>query len=464
MSALFVRFLFFLALPAMMLAQAQDVAGSWEGLLEAPGGKLRIRLHIARGEGGALTAKMDSVDQGAIGIPVDLLTATDGTVKWAITRLGATYEGKLSPAGDTITGTLTQGIALKLDLKRMSAAEAKAATGPPARPQTPKPPFPYTSEDVAFPSRSVGVTMGGTLTIPAGAGPHPAVILISGSGAQDRDETIFNHKPFHVLADHLSRNGVAVLRYDDRGVGKSTGDRLKATSVDFSDDAEGGLDFLAKRKDIDPKRVGLLGHSEGGLIAPMIAVRRPETAFIVLMAGSGVDGEQILYEQGQAVLKAQGATAERLAAQRGIQEKMFGIVKSERDPESAAAKLKEVLGSSPAVEQSIRNVNSMWFRYFLTYNPQPVLEKVKCPVLAINGSLDTQVVASQNLPAIEAALKRGGNQDIETALLPGLNHLMQTAKTGGIGEYGQIEETIAPAALDRISNWLRKHTGLEKTK
>lgn len=464
MSAFFARLLMSLTLPAVLLAQAPDIAGSWEGTLEAPGGKLRLRLHVARGEGGALSAKMDSVDQGATGIPVDMITATDGVVKWSMTRLGATYEGKLSPAGDTIAGTMTQGIALKLDLKRMSAAEAKAATGPPARRQTPKPPFPYAIENVAFPSKSEGVTLGGTLTIPACAGPHPAVILISGSGAQDRDETIFNHKPFHVLADHLSRNGIAVLRYDDRGVGKSTGDRSQATSVDFSDDAEGGLDFLAKRKDIDPKRIGFVGHSEGGIIAPMIAVRRPETAYIVLLAGSGVDGEQILYEQGQAVLKAQGATEEQLAAQRQIQEKMFGIVKVELDPEAAATKLKEMLGGSPAVEQSIRNVNSMWFRYFLTYNPQPVLEKVKCPVLALNGSLDTQVVASQNLPAIEAALKRGGNEDFEIALMPGLNHLMQTAKTGAIGEYGQIEETMAPAALDRITGWLRRHAGLEEGK
>lgn len=464
MSAFFARFLMTLALPAFLLAQAPDIAGSWEGTLEAPGGKLRLRLHVARGEGGALSAKMDSVDQGAMGIPVDLISVSDGAVKWAITRLGATYEGRFSPAGDKITGTMTQGIALKLDLKRMGAAEAKAATGPAARPQTPKPPFPYAIENAVFPSKSEGVTLGGTLTIPAGAGPHPAVILISGSGAQDRDETIFNHKPFHVLADHLSRNGIAVLRYDDRGVGKSNGDRSQATSVDYSEDAEGGLDFLAKRKDIDPKRIGFLGHSEGGLIAPMVAVRRPETAFIVLMAGSGVDGEQILYEQGQAVLKAQGASQERMAAQRQIQEQMFGIVRSEPDPEAAAAKLKAVLGGSPAAEQSIQNVTSMWFRYFLTYNPQPVLEKVKCPVLALNGSLDTQVVASQNLPAIEAALKRGGNEDFEIALMPGLNHLMQTAKTGAIGEYGQIEETMAPAALDRIMKWLRKRTGLENTK
>jgi hypothetical protein len=306
--------------------------------------------------------------------------------------------------------------------------------------------------------------MGGTLTIPEGAGPHPAVILISGSGAQDRDETIFNHKPFHVLADSLSRRGIAVLRYDDRGVGKSTGDRSNATSADFSADAEGGLDFLAKRKEIDPKRIGFIGHSEGGMIAPMIAVRRPETAFIVLMAGSGVDGEQILYEQGQAVLKAQGASEQVREAQRAVQQKIFAIVKSEPDLEAAAAKLKEALGGSPALEQSIRSVNSMWFRYFLTYNPQPVLEKVKCPVLASNGSLDTQVVATQNLPAIEAALKRGGNKDFETVLLPGLNHLMQTAKTGGVGEYSQIEETIAPAALEKIVTWLRLRAGLETEK
>jgi hypothetical protein len=443
-------------------AQTADVAGSWEGVLELPGAKLRLRVHVERTAAGALAAKMDSVDQGAMGIPVDQVSFADGMLKWSISRLGASYEGKLNEAGDAIEGTMTQGVALKLNLKRMSAADVAAAAI--RRPQTPKPPYPYKVDEVAFASKAEGVRMGGTLTIPEGAGPHPAVILISGSGAQDRDETIFSHKPFLVLADHLTRRGIAVLRYDDRGVGKSTGSREEVTSVDFSDDAEGGLDFLAKRKEIDPKRIGFIGHSEGGVIAPMIAVRRPETAFIVLMAGTGVDGEQILYEQGQAVLKAQGATEERLAAQRSIQEKMFAIVKAERDPEEAAVKLKELLGGSPAVEQSIRNVNSMWFRYFLTYNPQAVLERVKCPVLALNGSLDTQVVAGQNLPAIEAALNKGGNEDFEIVLLPGLNHLMQTAKTGGVPEYNQIEETIAPAALDKMASWLRQRTGLEAKK
>ena len=446
-------------LPVLLAGQVRDIAGSWEGTIETPGGKLRLRLHVTKAESGALTAKMDSVDQGALGIPVDLITVVDGVVKWAMARLGATYEGKLNAAGDVIEGTFTQGIGLKLDLTRMTAASIAAAV--PARPQTPKPPFPYRVEEVSFPSKAAGVTMGGTLTIPEGAGPHPAVILISGSGAQDRDETIFNHKPFHVLADHLTRRGIAVLRYDDRGVGKSNGDRAEATSVDFSEDAEGGLDFLAKRKEIDAKRIGFVGHSEGGLIAPMIAVRRPETAFIVLMAGSGVDGEQILYEQGQALLKAQGAGAEALATQRAIQEKMFGILRAERDPEAAAVKLKEVLGGSPAAEQSIKSASSMWFRYFLTYNPRPVMERVKCPVLALNGSLDAQVVAAQNLPAIEAALKSGGNKDFETVVLPGLNHLMQTAKTGGVAEYNQIEETIAPAALDKMASWLRQRAGLE---
>ena len=440
-------------------AQTADVAGSWEGALELPSAKLRIRLHVEKTAAGALAAKMDSVDQGAMGIPVDQVSFADGVLKWSIARVGASYEGKLNEAGDAIEGTMTQGIALKLNLKRMSAGDIAAAAI--RRPQTPKPPYPYKVEDVSFASKAAGVTMGGTLTIPEGAGPHPAVILISGSGAQDRDETIFSHKPFLVLADHLTRKGIAVLRYDDRGVGKSTGSREEATSVDFSEDAEGGLDFLAKRKEIDSKRIGFIGHSEGGVIAPMIAVRRPETAFIVLMAGTGVDGEQILYEQGQAVLKAQGAGADRLAAQRSIQEKMFAIVKAERDPEAAAVKLKEILGSSPAMAQSIKNVNSMWFRYFLTYNPQAVLEKVKCPVLALNGSLDSQVVPGQNLPAIEAALKKGGNQDFETALLPGLNHLMQTAKTGGVPEYNQIEETMAPAALDKMAAWLRQRAGLE---
>lgn len=445
---------------AAQRAEQPSVVGSWEGTLETPGGNLRLRLHATQDASGKLGAKLDSVDQGATGIPVDVITFEEGVVKWSITRLGASYEGKLAAGGDVIEGTLTQGIALKLSLKRMSAVSVAAAAAP-VRPQTPKPPFPYRVEGVFFPSKSDGVVLAGTLTVPPGAGPHPAVILISGSGGQDRDETIFNHKPFHVLADHLSRRGIAVLRYDDRGVGKSTGNLAEATSVDLSDDAEGGLDFLSKHKSVDAKRIGFIGHSEGGIIAPMVAVRRPETAFLVLLAGSSVDGEHLLYAQGEAVLKAAGASAEAAAAQRAIQEKMFTIVREEKDPEAAAAKLREALAGVPNAEQSIRSVTAPWSRYFLTYNPQPVLERVKCPVLALNGSLDTQVAAAQNLPPIDAALRRGGNQDFETVKLEGLNHLLQTARTGGVGEYAQIEETMAPVALDKITEWLRKRAGLE---
>jgi len=264
-----------------------------------------------------------------------------------------------------------------------------------------------------------------------------------------------------VLADHLTRKGIAVLRYDDRGMGTSTGDAKSATSVDFSDDAEGGFEFLLKRNEIDPKRIGFLGHSEGGLIAPMIAVRRHDVAFLILMAGPGVDGEQILYAQGQAVLKAQGAGAEAMAGQKSVQETMFKIVREERDPEAAVQKIKEALGGTEAAEQQARRVTSPWFRYFLTYNPAPVLEKVKCPVLALNGELDTQVVHTQNLPAIQAALQKGGNKDATVQMVPGVNHLLQPAKTGGIGEYAQTEETIAPAALETIAKWIRQRTGLE---
>jgi pimeloyl-ACP methyl ester carboxylesterase len=448
--------LIFLALfPA--LAQAPDIAGSWEGTLETPSGKLRLRIHVARQPDGALSAKMDSVDQGANGIPITTISFAEGALKWGLSMAGASYEGKITAAGDAIEGTFTQGLSFPLTFKRMTAPPP-----PPKRPQTPQPPFPYTAEDVTFPSKATGVTMAGTLTLPKGAGPHPAVILITGSGAQDRDETLMDHKPFAVLADHLTRNGIAVLRYDDRGVAKSTGDFKTSTSLDFSYDAEGALDFLLRRKEIDPKRIGFLGHSEGGMIAPMLAARRPEIAFLVLMAGPGVNGEQILYAQGEALLKAQGASAEAIESQRAVQEKMFTIVKEEKDPAAAAKKLRESLPGAPAIDAQIARVNSPWFRYFLTYEPGPALEKVECPVLALNGTLDLQVVPDQNLPAIEAALKKGGNKDFQLVRIPGVNHLLQPAKTGSVGEYAQTEITMLPAALDTITKWLRAHTGLEK--
>lgn len=453
---------FAFVLAAQQPAQAQSIEGSWEGPIKIPSGQtLRLRLNITKTPDGALKATTDSPDQGAFGIPIDSITLEGRTLRWSLKQLQASYEGILNDAGTEIAGKLTQGMALDLVLKRLDPSAAKG----PLRPQEPRPPFPYASEDLTFPSKAAGVALAGTLTLPQGKGPHPAVILLTGSGPQDRNEAIMGHKPFLVLADHLTRQGIAVLRFDDRGFGKSTGTFTTATSADFSDDAEGAFDYLAKRPEIDPKRIGFAGHSEGGIIAPMVAARRADVAFLVLMAGTGVTGEQVMYEQSRAINKAAGAPEEAARKNRELQQKLFAAIREEADPAKLQIRLQTILEAEPMIPEAqrmaqVRQVSSPWFRFFVVYDPAPALEKVKCPVLAINGALDLQVDPAQNLVPIAAALRKGGNRQAETVELPGLNHLFQTAKTGLPAEYARIEETMSPKAMEAISTWIRKRTGL----
>jgi pimeloyl-ACP methyl ester carboxylesterase len=347
----------------------------------------------------------------------------------------------------------------------------------PKRPQEPKPPYPYASEDVTYSNPAAGVTLAGTLTLPAGDGPHPVVLLISGSGPQDRDEFLMRHRPFLVLADHLTRKGIAVLRVDDRGVGKSTGTFATATTEDFATDVLAGVAYLKTRREIDPKRIGLIGHSEGGYVAPMVATRSPDVAFIVLLAGPGVPIAVLLREQARLLLEAGGADPAFIERNERAQERMFEIVRRESDPAAAAPELKAEVdallaelppeqrdAARPSAEGSVTLVNSPWFRYLLTYDPARTLRRVKVPVLALNGELDLQVPPAQNLPAIEKALHQGENEDVETAVLPKLNHLFQTATTGSVAEYGTIEETMSSLALDKITTWILVRTKLSKKK
>lgn len=436
-----------LTLLFLLLAQSAGPVGTWEGELQAPGAKLRLRLNATA----AGAASLDSLDQGARGIPVEDLKLVDGQLTWRISRLGAAYAGTVS--GDGFTGTFTQnGVPMKLDLRKALPA------APPKRPQTPKPPFPYRVEDVRFASRADGVKLAGTLTLPEGAGPHPGVVLISGSGPQDRDETLFEHKPFAVLADALTRRGIAVLRYDDRGTGQSGGLFRGATTADFAQDAEGAFDYLRSRKEVAARKSGLAGHSEGGVVAPLVAARRPEVAFVVLLAATGVPGDEVLYAQGEALLRANQASEAAIAQQRRVQEVIFTAVKSGAAAEEVLRQAREKLGASPLVEQAVKQASDPWFRSFLSLDPAVALGRVKCPVLALNGGLDRQVLPDQNLPAIEAALKKGGNARVAVRRFPRLNHLFQTAETGTVAEYGTIEETIAPVVLETIGDWLLSTT------
>jgi pimeloyl-ACP methyl ester carboxylesterase len=336
------------------------------------------------------------------------------------------------------------------------------------RPQEPKKPYPYNEEEVGYENMRDGVKLAGTLTLPRGKGPFPAVLLITGSGPQDRNESLLGHKPFLVLADYLTRQGIAVLRVDDRGVGGSTGSTPNSTTENFAADVMAGIEFLKICKEIDPKQIGLIGHSEGGMIAPLVAAQNGDVAFIVLMAGAGLTGEEILYKQGAMIMKANGASVDQLAKQRATQESMFKILKEEKDPAAAEKRLREELSKSLTEEEKkkagqtiavhIKLSNTPWFRYFLTLDPRPALRKVKCPVLALNGENDLQVSANENLREIEAALKAGGNNDVTIARLPKLNHLFQTSQTGSPNEYIKIEETIAPVALKTIGDWILKRT------
>jgi hypothetical protein len=286
------------------------------------------------------------------------------------------------------------------------------------------------------------------------------VLLISGSGPNDRDETVFGHKPFLILSDYLTRKGIVVLRADKRGIGKSTGDLAKATTADFATDAEAGVAYLKTRPEVDPHRIGLIGHSEGGTIAPMAAAADPSIAFIVMMAGSGVPGDQIIVEQTRLLTEATGASKEKVAENTDQEREVLALVESEKDETVLEKKLREKLAADGMPEAqmgpSIKALTSPWYRYFLTYDPATALRKVACPVLALNGGKDLQVPPAENLPAIRKALEDEGNKHFEVDELPGLNHLFQTAKTGSLTEYAQIEETISPVVLDKIATWILK--------
>ncbi len=458
---------------ASLAQDAPKVVGDWSGALQAGGMKLRLILHITRADDGALRATMDSVDQGATGIPVDEVRFDGRTLVAILRSINGSYEATIDDAGTTLTGTWKQGVnALPLVFTLVE----DAASLVPKRPQEPKEPFPYESREVTY--RNGEITLAGALTLPKGAGPFPAVILVTGSGPQNRDEAIMGHKPFWVLADHLTKSGIAVLRCDDRGVGKSTGSFEDATTKDFASDAEAGVNYLKSVREIDGKRIGLVGHSEGGIVAPMVAAGSRDVAFIVLMAGVGVPMEDLLREQARLLLKANGADDAYIARNEALVKRMFAIAKSEQDAAVRKQRLHELAqsvidsvaasgqplpdGDRAGIEGGAEMLATPWMNYLLTYDPAATLRRVRVPVLAVNGELDLQVSPSQNLPAIKAALEAGGNRDVTTVEIPKLNHLFQTATTGNTTEYGTIEETISPVALKVITGWIVARTAPKK--
>jgi uncharacterized protein len=437
--------------------------GEWQGVLAVGTSKLRIALSVKPDSAAGLRGQIVSIDQGGAVVPAQMSVRGD-TLVVSMPAASATYTAVATLTGDSLHGVWSQGSPLPLAMGRGAAPVVVAK----ARPQDPKPPFPYRSQDVTV-SSVAGVTLAGTVLIPNGTGPFPAVVFVTGSGPQDRDETLLGHHPFLVIADYLARHGIASLRYDDRGVARSTGSFANSTSADFADDAEAAVRFLRGVPGIARDRVGIIGHSEGGLIGPMVAARSPDVAFVVMMAGPGIPGDSISLLQQRLIALAGGAPAARVDASVAANRRLMQAVKTAPDSATAVANVQaarsEILVDIPdtqraavaaQIDQGIRELEQPWMRYFLRYDPRPTLRKVHVPVLALGGTLDLQVPPEENLSAIDAALKEGGNRDYRVVRLPGLNHLFQTATTGSPSEYEKIEETVSPSALELMAGWINQ--------
>ncbi len=416
----------------------------FKGAVELPGGR-SLEFFVLLDSGGKSTISIPA--QGLLDGELGDVAVSASALEFSLAAVGAKWTATVADGAVTECAFSQSGVQLGCSLEAIDA-EAFAAARTPARPQTPEPPFPYDAEELAYDNEADGVHLEGTLTLPPGDGPHPAALLITGSGAQDRDETLAGHKPFAVLADHLTRKGIAVLRVDDRGVGGSTGSVSESTGAALTRDAQAGIERLRSHPRIDGTRVGVIGHSEGGALGPRVAAADRKIAFVVMMAGPGVAGHEVVRLQAVEIAKTSGASEAEQEMVRQRQNATIDAIMAAGSLEAA----REAATAAPGADPNASRMVTPWFVDFLKYDPAPTLKKVKCPVLVLNGELDLQVIPDQNLPPIEAALKR--NKNVKVLRLPGLNHLFQTAKTGSPAEYAAIEETIAPAVLEEISSWV----------
>lgn len=443
------------------LPGGSGLEGQWEGPLKVAGQELNTIVRF-KGGGSDLTGTMDIPAQGAKDIPLAKISQQGAKVHFeAFTgaRL-ATYEGEIKPDGSLAGDFQQAGYKGSFVLLRAAAAAPTAAVL-------------YKQEEVTY--KNNDVTLAGTLTLPPSGGPFPAVVLITGSGPQNRDEELLGFQPFRLLADYFTRNGIAVLRVDDRGVGGSTGDVTQATSEDFAGDVLAGVHFLKARPDINPQQIGLLGHSEGGLIAPMVAARSSDVAYIVLLAGPGLTGEQVMARQLEDIMKASGASQTEIDKAKAVQKRTVEAIKTGKGWDELRAdwvkQARTQLESLPAdqlqamggldkavagvVEGQVAGVNNPWFKFFITYDPTQTLAKVKVPVLAVFGGKDTQVAAGPNTAAIRAALEQGGNKQLTVKEFPEANHLFQQATTGSPEEYAGLKKEFVPGLLDYLTTWIK---------
>ena len=440
---------------------AQDISGAWHGKLSLPTGSLTIVFHISQTEQDVYVTTLDSPDQGANGIKTQTTSFNDSTLIIQIPVIHASYKGKLN-SDNTINGTFTQGMPLPLNLKKGEASRPK-------RPQEPQPPFPYRSEEVTVRNERDEINLAGTLTLPEKGTKFPAVVMVTGSGAQNRDEEIMGHKPFFVIADYLTRNGIAVLRCDDRGTAASQGTHATATNEDFATDTEAMVNYLRSRKEINAKKIGIIGHSAGGIIAFIVAQKDPSIAFVVSLAGAGVRGDSLMLKQVELISKSQGMPdAVWQGMKPSIRNRYAILQQTDKTPEELQKELYADVTKTMSPEQlkdlntiqqlsaQISSMTSPWYLHFMRYDPGQDLKKLKCPVLALNGKKDIQVDAVMNLTAIQKRITGNGNKNVTVKAYPNLNHLFQTCEKGTLAEYGQLEETINPEVLKDIIEWIRK--------
>ena len=436
------------------------VEGLWQSALVTHGMRLRFQLHVSHDSDGELIAALDNLDQNVIGLPAINVSQKESSFHFEIPVVAGVFDGTLNAAKNSIAGTWSQtGATEKIEFKRSDQPLELL------RPQNPVKPYPYREEEVSFSNTAANVTLAGTLTLPKGSGPFPAAVLIAGSGPHDRDESLDNHKPFLVLSDYLTRKGLAVLRYDKRGIGKSTGSADSATTLDLAADATAAISYLKTRREIDPARIGLIGHSEGAMIAPYLASRSNDIPWIVLLAAPATKGQDTLLNQSELIARVAGLSDAQIVASLAFDRNAYDLVRDEKNPGILVDKLKNLVKASglegvmtPTVlEPQLRMLSSPWFRFFLDYDPLPSLQNTKCPLLALYGQKDLQVPAKKNLPLLQKALTDGGTNPADVRQLSELNHLFQHAYSGSPAEYGAIEETFAPEALQIIGDWLQTY-------
>ena len=439
---------------------AAEIEGQWNGVLDAMGMQLTLVVHVNKSDTG-LAVTLDSPDQGAFDIPADDASFSDGTLEFSVGSIMASYKGTLKDG--VIDGVFKQAVFEAPLLLSREKVEKKPL---PKKIQEPEEPYPYLQEEVSFVNEKAGITLRGTLTIPEGKGPFPAVILVSGSGPQDRNEELFGHKPFLVLSDHLTRRGIMVLRYDDRGTAESEGDHSAAITHDFADDALAAVAYL--KSHAQAAKVGIIGHSEGGIIASIAATQDKDIAFLVLLAGPGVRGKELIMQQEADIKRSMGVSEEEISEAAGIGFRLYDLVLEDSDIDTKRERLGKLIaeafekdpkfGSGASEEQLKAALEAQlftpWMQNLLRLDPGEYLQKVTIPVFAVNGSLDTQVSASINLKAISDALTRAGNKDFTTKEYPRLNHLFQTCETGSPTEYPTLEETFNEEVMSDIVEWI----------